>query len=152
MKIVTCDPGITGSLVIINNRQIEKLYDMPTIKVGSKTRVDPLMVADIFNGHQVDAVVVEHVGASPRMGVSSAFGFGMSFATLLGVAAGLGLPCHTITPQRWKTFHGLLGKPKDASRLKVIGMFPEWKDSFKFKKSVDSCDAILLGLAWLGRK
>jgi len=149
MRILAVDPGVNGALVFIEFNKPVFIYDMPTMKVGSKTKVDVVGLAQIIGKHGADAIVVEQVGASPMMGTSSAFGFGYSFGSVLGVSAGCGIECHTITPQRWKTYHGLIKKPKDASRVRVVEMFPDISEQFKLKKHVDRADALLLGLAWL---
>ncbi len=149
MKIISCDPGLGGALVVIEDGYPTEFINMPIIKVGSKERVDPVEVASIFYRVDPNCVIVEQVGASPMMGAGGAFSFGYSVAALLGAAAGCLIQSYTLSPQKWKTFHGLMGKDKDAARLKAIEMFPEIKDTFKRKKDVDRSDALLLGLAWL---
>jgi len=149
MRIIAVDPGKTGSVVLIENGQPTMIHSMPVIKRGSKTLVDVDELAALIHLHKPDALVTEQVGASPRMGVSGAFNFGYAFCASVAVAAGANIPWATITPQKWKTLFGLLKKDKDASRLKVIEMFPHLAKEFKFKNSVDKADALLLGLAWL---
>lgn len=149
MRIISVDPGKTGAIILIEDEQPRAINDMPTIKRGSKTLVDVDELASLIRTHQPEMIVIEQVGASPRMGVSGAFNFGYSFCAPAAIAAGAGIPWATITPQKWKTLFGLLKKDKDASRLKVIEMFPHLAKIFKFKNSVDKADAILLGLAWL---
>lgn len=149
MRIVSVDPGKTGAVILIENEQPLAIYDMPTIKRGSKTLVDVDELAKLIHRHSPKKIVTEQVGASPRMGVSGAFNFGYAFCAPAAIAAGAGIPWFTITPQKWKTFFGLLKKDKDAARLKVIEMFPHLAKEFKFKNSVDKADALLLGLAWL---
>jgi hypothetical protein len=155
MIIASVDPGITGAIAILSyNEALESVYitdvfDMPTAKLFSKTVVDLEEVCRILRLYRISKVVVEQVGASPRMGTSSAFNFGAAFMGVIGVAAGTGLPVTTISPTKWKTYQGLLKKPKDAARLKVIKMFPERKKFFKFKKDVDKADAVLIGTTYL---
>ncbi len=149
MNICTVDPGKGGAVVVIENDEPKFFYDMPMMKVKSKTMVDPVELAQIIWSHAPDKAVIEKVGASPRMGVSGAFSFGYSYGVILGVCGGLRLEYETVTPQYWKAYHGLMGKDKDAARLKVIKMFPHLKAQFKLKKSVDMADATLMGIAWL---
>jgi crossover junction endodeoxyribonuclease RuvC len=152
MKITSgIDIGKNGSVVIFHDNKPLKTYDMPC----PKKHVDLDVLTQILKYEEVEQAVIEKVGASPRMGVSSAFNFGCNFYGVCGVCAGLGIPFHLITPQRWKTYCGLIGKPKDASRTLCIDKFPHLTDELKRKKDVDRADAILIGLTWLeleGRK
>jgi len=149
MKIISVDPGKTGALVVIDNGYLTNHIKMPVTKMGSKTRPSAQAIAEFFYVHNPDRIILEQVGASPLMGSAGAFSFGYSFGVVVGVVAGVQVPCHFITPQKWKTFHGLIGKPKDASRLLVIEKYPDMKETFKRKNSVDTADAFLRGLAWL---
>ncbi len=148
MKIMSIDPGRGGALVVLEDLIPTTYYGMPIQKVKAKERVDHRKIAEILYKENPERVVVEHVGSSPQMGTASAFDFGYSFSAILGVCAGAEYPCHLITPQRWKTYHGLLNKPKDESRLLVIRKFQDQANRFKYKNSVDTCDAILMGIAW----
>lgn len=149
MNIACVDPGKGGAIVVIENERPLFFYDMPIRKAKSKTLVDEVELAQIIWSHAPNRVIIEQVGASPRMGVSGAFSFGYSFGVALAVCAGLRISYETVTPQYWKGYHGLIGKEKDAARLKVIKMFPELKAQFKLKKAVDKADALLMGIAWL---
>ena len=146
MKISSVDPGLTGAGAFIVDGTPENVFDMP--QTGGKL-VDFVKLTEIIISCAPDVGVIEQVHASPGAGVSGMFYFGANFGGPIGIFAGLGIPLHQITPQKWKTIHGLIGKPKDAARLLAIKKFPEWKDTFKLKKSVDKCDALLMGLAWL---
>lgn len=126
-------------------------YNMPVKKVRSKERLDIDGVKDIIDICKPDMCVVELVGPSPKMGSAAAFGFGYSYAGLLGVIAGSGVKYDLITPQKWKVMFGLLGKPKDEARQMVIRAYPELKDHFKLKKHIDKAECLLIGLAWLKR-
>lgn len=149
MRVLSVDPGISGALVVIEARIPVNFYSMPVRFEGSKSVVDLTKLATLVRDLNVDIAVVEKVGASPRMGTGSAFNFGNSYGRVEGVLAGVGITQYTITPQLWKTYHGLLRQPKDAARIKIIKMFPELAETFKLKKSVDKADAALLCLAWL---
>lgn len=148
MKLVAIDPGIGGAMVVIDENLPIVWCDNPTIQIKSKTMLCPDWITEFLKLHDPIVCVTEHVGASPRMGVSSAFNFGYGAGVIAGVCAGLTLPLYTISPQKWKTYHGLIGKPKDAARLKVIELYPFLAEKFKLKKMVDTADAILMGVAW----
>jgi crossover junction endodeoxyribonuclease RuvC len=125
---------------------------MPTFEIKGKRRVDVLELTEIL--HRIDAqpVVLEQVHSSPRMGVSSSYNFGRTYGQIEGVAAGLSLRLDYVTPQAWKTYHGLIGKPKDAARVKAIELFPQFKTELKRKKDCDRADALLIGNYFLRGK
>ncbi len=148
------DPGKAGAIAALNEEEIMGAYDMPIHKVGSKNLVNPKVLVNIFSKYRDHPLctniecVIERVGSSPQMGTSSSFNFGHGAGVLEGVCAGMGLEYGFITPQKWKAYMGLLKKPKDAARLKVIKLFPEQADLFRRKKDVDLADAVLIGLTW----
>ena len=148
MLICSIDIGIGGAIAVIHKQTPLRFHDMPTQKVGSKTLVCPDKLAAILQKENPGVVVAEQVGASPLQGVSSSFNFGFSFGIVQGVCAGLMIPCYTMTPQKWKTYHGLTGKPKDAARLKALLLYPHLSKELKRKKDVDRADAALMGTAW----
>ena len=78
----------------------------------------------------------------PGQGVSSMFGFGVSYGILQGVIASLGIPSVLVTPQRWKKAAGLMGKPKDYARTLAQRLYPAAELSRK--KDIGRADAILI--------
>lgn len=147
MRISSIDPGKKGSLALIQDGQPLEFVDMPMAEGGKL--IDPKAIAVVLWRWSPDHIVVEKVASSPRMGATSAFNFGCNSYGLVCLAAGMKIPCHTITPQKWKTVHGLINKPKDASRLLALKMFPQLKENLKRVKDIDRADALLMGLAWL---
>ncbi len=151
MILVSIDPGLKGYLSVLKDGYPITFFAMPTVKKGSKNRVDVDALAKFIKDCNPDKAVVEHVGASPRMGSASAFSFGYSFAGVLGVLAGYGVEYDTITPQKWKVIFGLLGESKDAARILVLKNYPELTKHFKLKKHIDKAESLLIGLAWILR-
>ena len=147
--MISVDPGINGAIIIWNSFDSFTIRDMPTMQVGSKRIVDYQQVANMIGCH--DTVVVEKVGASPRGGSSSMFNFGVSYGIILGAAAGCGAEVVTVTPQRWKGYHGLLKLVKDMARIKAIKLYPQAAEQLKLKKHIDRADAILIGDYYLKR-
>ena len=82
-----------------------------------------LTIADGKNEDE-GKVVVEHVTAMPGQGVTSMFNFGQSFGVIKGVCAALKLPIYFVRPVKWKKHFNLIKTHKDASRTKVIEIFP----------------------------
>ena len=90
------------------------------------------------------SVVVEHVNAMPGQGVTSMFNFGQSFGVIKGICSALSLPIHFIRPTKWKKHFNLINTNKDASRTKVIEIYPEISSKLSRKKDANKADAILI--------
>ncbi len=89
-------------------------------------------------------IVVEHVNAMPGQGVTSMFNFGQSFGVIKGVCAALRLPIHFVRPTKWKKHFNLINTNKDASRTKVIEVYPKISSKLSRKKDSNKADAILI--------
>lgn len=147
-RFVSIDPGLGGALVFWEDGVPKHIFDMPVVERGSKRVVEAHAFQMLLAMHNPDKAVIEQVGGSPRMGVSSAFNFGHSFGVAEGVCNGYEISVDFITPQKWKARFGLLKKPKDAAVKVALDHFPHLKEALKLKKHIDRADAILLGLAW----
>ena len=138
MIIIGIDPGVSGAICILTDGKITEIYEMPTMIDGKKNKkqVNGAEVTNIINKELVNKkdinVVIEHVSAMPGQGVTSMFNFGQSFGVLKGICAALKLPVHFIRPVKWKKHFNLINTEKDASRTKVIEVFPYI--SFKISK------------------
>ena len=89
-------------------------------------------------------VVVEQVNAMPGQGVTSMFNFGQTFGAIKGVCAALKLPIFFVRPSKWKKHFELINSSKDASRTKVIEMYPTLSDQLAKKRDVNKSDAVLI--------
>jgi crossover junction endodeoxyribonuclease RuvC len=150
MMIFGIDPGISGAISILEDKKIIEIYDMPTMIDGKKNKkqVNGSQVANIFK-EKIDSkreisVVVEHVNAMPGQGVTSMFNFGQSFGVIKGVCSALSLPIYFIRPTKWKKHFNLINTNKDASRTKVIEIYPEISSKLSRKKDSNKADAILI--------
>ena len=92
MNIVGIDPGASGAIVALWEGEPVEWILMPTVKVGSATRVNASSLADFLETVQASHVYVEQVGAMPGQGVSSMFNFGHSCGTVMGVIGAMGIP------------------------------------------------------------
>ena len=139
MIIFGIDPGVSGAICVLREGKILEVYEMPTMIDGKKNKrqVNGAEVTNIFNKvikQNLDLtddtaesdikVVVEHVTAMPGQGVTSMFNFGQSFGVIKGVCAALKLPIYFVRPVKWKKYFNLINTNKDASRTKVIEIFP----------------------------
>ena len=150
MIIIGIDPGVSGAICILTDGKITKIYEMPTMIDGKKNKkqVNGAEVTNIINKELVNEkdinVVIEHVSAMPGQGVTSMFNFGQSFGVLKGICAALKLPVHFIRPVKWKKHFNLINTEKDASRTKVIEVFPYISSKISKKKDANKADAILI--------
>ena len=151
MIIFGIDPGVSGAICVLNKRKIVEVYEMPTMIDGKKNKrqVNGAEVTNIFlkelSYEKKEAkVVVEHVNAMPGQGVTSMFNFGQSFGVIKGVCAALRLPVYFVRPVKWKKYFNLIKTNKDASRTKVIEIFPNISSKISRKKDSNKADSILI--------
>ena len=150
MIIFGIDPGVSGAISILENKKVIELFDMPTMIDGKKNKrqVNGAQVANIFRERLDRAkdtvVVVEQVNAMPGQGVTSMFNFGQSFGVIKGICSALNLPIYFVRPTKWKKHFNLIKTNKDASRTKVIEVYPEISNKLSRKKDSNKADAILI--------
>ena len=89
-------------------------------------------------------VIIDRVSAMPGQGVTSMFNFGQSFGILKGICSAMQLPLYFVRPAKWKKYFGLINSEKDASRTRVIEMFPYYSSQLSKKKDSNKADAILI--------
>lgn len=112
MNLLGIDPGGSGAIAAmiedLGTKLIE-VQDMPTMKEGKRTRLDPIALRDMLKEFDsrlggLDLIAVEKVGAVPRDSALTAFSFGHSVGALMACLA-LTLPrarLELIGPQRWR--------------------------------------------------
>ena len=150
MKIIGIDPGLSGAIAILENKNVLKLFDMPVMAEGKKNKkqLNSAQLVNIIkkNINKSDdvTVVVEQVNAMPGQGVTSMFNFGQTFGAIKGVCAALNLPIFFVRPSKWKKYFELINSSKDSSRTKVIEMYPSLSSQLSKKKDVNKSDAILI--------
>ena len=152
MLIIGIDPGISGALCFFEDGQVKEIIDMPVMADGKKNkrqingpqtyneiskRINKFPKKDII-------VVIEQVSAMPGQGVTSMFNFGQSFGVLKGICSAMQLSMYFVRPVKWKKYFGLIKTEKDASRTKVIEIFPYISSQLSRKKDSNKADAILI--------
>ena len=152
MLIIGMDPGISGAICFFENGEVKEIIDMPNMADGKKNKRQ-------INGPQVYneissrikntpkkeiVVVIEQVSAMPGQGVTSMFNFGQSFGVLKGICSAMQLSIRFIRPAKWKKYFGLIKTEKDASRTKVIEIFPYISSQLSRKKDSNKADSILI--------
>ena len=150
MIIFGIDPGVSGAISILEDKKILEIYDMPTMIDGKKNKkqvngsqVTNIIKENLTTGKET-VVVVEHVNAMPGQGVTSMFNFGQSFGVIKGICSALSLPIYFVRPSKWKKHFNLINTNKDASRTKVIQVYPEISSKLSRKKDSNKADAILI--------
>ena len=118
-----------------NKRQVNgsQIYNEITMKINDYSKEEI-------------RVVIEQVSAMPGQGVTSMFNFGQSFGVIKGICAALNLPIYFVRPAKWKKHFNLIKTNKDASRTKVIEVYPEISSKLHRKKDSNRADAILIAL------
>ena len=152
MLIIGIDPGISGAICFFENGKILEVIEMPNMPEGKKNKRQ-------VNGAQISneiikrtkniekkniKVIIEQVAAMPGQGVTSMFNFGQSFGVLKGICSAMQLSMHFVRPAKWKKYYGLIKTEKDASRTKVIEIFPYISSQLSRKKDSNKADAILI--------
>jgi len=162
MIIFGIDPGVSGAICVLKKGKIINVYEMPTMIDGKKNKrqvngaeVTNIFLKEIKNQQQKELdneqtfadsakVAVEHVTAMPGQGVTSMFNFGQSFGAIKGICAALKLPIYFVRPTKWKKHFNLIKTNKDASRTKVIEIYPNISSELSRKKDSNKADAILI--------
>ena len=150
MRIIGIDPGLSGGIAILDDLKIFDIYDMPIMPEGKKNK-NQLNSAQLVNIIRKNLIpngdtflIVEQVSAMPGQGVTSMFNFGQTFGSIKGICAALNLPIFFVRPAKWKKHFDLINSSKDASRTKVIEMYPSISPRLSKKKDVNKADAILI--------
>tara|TARA_Y100000992_G_scaffold282389_1_gene230869 strand:- start:101 stop:592 length:492 start_codon:yes stop_codon:yes gene_type:complete len=150
MRIIGIDPGLSGAIAILDDLKISDMFDMPVMPEGKKNKkqLNSAQLVKIIKRHILSNdntfVIVEQVSAMPGQGVTSMFNFGQTFGAIKGICASLNLPIFYVRPAKWKKHFDLINSSKDASRTKVIEMYPSISERLSKKKDVNKADAILI--------
>jgi len=150
MRIFGIDPGLSGGIAILDDNKIKEIFDMPVMPDGKKNKrqLNSALLAQLFKENIKDiedtVIIVEQVNAMPGQGVTSMFNFGQTFGAIKGISAALSLPIFFVRPAKWKKHFELINSSKDASRTKVIEMYPSIAEKLSKKKDVNKSDAILI--------
>ena len=152
MLIIGIDPGISGSICFFEDGKIIDVIEMPTMTEGKKNKKQ-VNGSQIYNEiskkinkfqNKDIRVIVEQVSAMPGQGVTSMFNFGQSFGVIKGICSAMQLPIFFVRPTKWKKYFNLIKTNKDASRTKVIQIYPEISSQLSRKKDSNKADAILI--------
>ena len=152
MLIIAIDPGISGAICFFKNGEVKEILDMPNMADGKKNKrqINGPQIYNEISKRIINipknevVVVIEQVSAMPGQGVTSMFNFGQSFGVLKGICSAMQLSMHFVRPAKWKKYFNLIKTEKDASRTKVIEIFPYISSQLSRKKDSNKADAILI--------
>ena len=152
MLIIGIDPGISGAICFFKNGEVKEILDIPNMADGKKNKrqINGPQIYNEISKRIINipknevVVVIEQVSAMPGQGVTSMFNFGQSFGVLKGICSAMQLSMHFVRPAKWKKYFNLIKTEKDASRTKVIEIFPYISSQLSRKKDSNKADAILL--------
>lgn len=166
MLIISCDPGLTGAIALIDSAKgLLACEDIPTCGNGQATGsmkrwvdVDGLeaMLSGWSNrfefAHDSVHAAIERPVAMPSLPAQTIASQFDTFGTVRAVIARRMQPAHMryVNPRDWKKFFGLK-TDKDESIACALRIYPSAAPYLKFKKSHNRAESILIG-RWLGMK
>lgn len=139
--ILGIDPGVSGAIAFFFSETHDRVAveDVPTVA----GEISAHLLADRIKTFGPSIAIIERVSAMPGQGVSSMFGFGVSFGQARGVIGALNIPLHYVTPTKWKK-HFRLSSDKEEARELAIRLFPTCAASFARKKDHGRAEAALI--------
>lgn len=141
MIFAAVDPGsVNAAVAVFQDGHPVFVDDIRTVN----GMLDATAFAHALGDMRVSRLVVERVHAMPKQGVSSSFKFGMGCGIIHGVAGALRLPMTLVTPNQWKSYHGLTAD-KEKSRALAIHKWPAMNRHLDRKKDADRAEALLIG-------
>lgn len=149
MLIVGVDPGLSGAVAFLNDGELLHVQDLPTVEVGhgkgTRKELAPALLHDmlVHTEIRIAKAIVEHVGASPQMGTTSAFRFGENFGAIVAVLACCGIRTELVRPQVWKKAMKL-GADKSLSRAMALKLWPDQSQYFARVKDDGRAEAALI--------
>lgn len=149
MLVVGIDPGLSGAVAFLHGDQLLSVADLPVVDVqhgkGSRKELSPALLHDmlVHTEIRIAKAIVEHVGASPQMGTTSAFRFGENFGAIIAVLACCGIRTELVRPQTWKKAMGL-GSDKSLSRAAALKLWPDQSHYFARAKDDGRAESALL--------
>lgn len=155
MRVVGCDPGISGALALHDTVGPSEVCDLPTVGEGKTEELDAKLILRQIAIWAPDLVVLERAMAMPRrdkdgnieasMGAASSFKFGKGYGQLVAVVQIAGFPWERVMPGVWKRFWKL---PKDKERARQLALqkCPDLHHEMRFKYHHQRAEALLIAM------
>ena len=149
MTVIGIDPGLSGAIARPMPDGSVDVWDMPTITVRDKRRIDGYALRDLLVAiGPVDMVVVEHVQGVQGSGATSAFTFGEGFGAIGQLLIDFDRPHTLVRPQAWTKALGV-GSDKGEHRRTAQRLYPPSASMFARVKDDGRADAALLAHWWI---
>ena len=148
------DPGIHGALagvtITTDGPRIVDAFDIPTIGVKAKERVNVHAVQEWILKHGPFRAFIERGQAMPRQGASSGYKFGRAVGAIEATVALCNVPLEIVEPSVWKRALKLKGKDKEGARQRALELFPHAQHLLTRRKDHQRAEAMLIGYfgAW----
>jgi crossover junction endodeoxyribonuclease RuvC len=129
--ILGIDPGLDGGIAVVDTgRRILALHPMPSSsRIVSRTRrrfYDTFeftkLLRELKEEFKLVCAAVERVSASPQMGVTSAFSFGLGYGIIHGALEALDIKVIPVEPTVWKRKMAT-GANKKVSVQRAVELF-----------------------------
>jgi len=163
MLWIGCDPGLDGSIALLDDRGL-RLAATPIdiIKSGTKTKpkkkreflykeMAQILIEELMECAAEDMFcVIEKSQVMPKQGAVSGHKTGLGMGIWLGIFGALSIPHEAVRPRIWQSemYKGYeAGNPKETSRIVALELFPDvnFKRTERSKKSHDGfTDAALI--------
>lgn len=148
MRFIGVDPGISGGIAYVDDDGHANAWKMPATEREIFDLLTWLCGRDEVGKSEGVTAMLERVGATPQMGVVSAFTFGKGYGGLLMALTAAGIPFDQVAPIKWqnvmevrtpKDRRAELGhKDKNINKRRAEQLFP------KIKVTHAIADALLL--------
>lgn len=147
--IIGIDPGITGAIAFIvlgQTPQFEAVYDLPTVEVKGKKRLDLVAFALLIETYSKDInlAAIEEVGQiGTKADPFSSFVFGFATGGVHGILSAYTIQIHLLKPLVWKAAIGVTSD-KETSLQKARKLFPKAGPFLQRKKDHGRAEALLI--------
>ncbi len=150
---VGIDPGLDGALVVMANKRVVTMDNMPTIGSGKRVVDETGLVAWACKWLPLEGippiVCLEKSQAMPKQGGVSMFNYGMGYGMLRLLVVSRHVVVHHTGPKVWQKemYKGIETKlgPKEKAEIAVNNMFPNLELPKCNKKKMEGIrDALLM--------
>jgi len=124
MYFIGVDPGVSGGIAVVDDKgaccAVTKMPDTDRELFNFFSNA----ASAWLDKHDIRAVL-ERAGASPQMGVTSAFTFGKNYGLVRMALIAASIPFDVITPQQWQKVMGCRsGGDKNITKARAEQLFP----------------------------
>ena len=124
MIYIGIDPGVGGGIAMINECGVVlTAMKMPATERDLLEGFNDAFIQGRVDGDRLRPcrAVLERVGASPQMGVVSAFTFGKGYGALLMALTAARIPFDQVAPAKWQQAMGCRsGGDKNVTKRRVV--------------------------------